>query len=1167
MSVSLLIGRSGSGKTEYCLNEIRNELKQHPDGSPIIFLVPEQMTFLSEYKLITTPDLGGMVRCQVYSFTRLAWRILQETGGLSRYHLNSVGISMLIRKIIEDKKDELKLFQRAADKNGFIQQIEQMITEFKRYCVSPQEINDKHAQLTSENKALQDKLHDLQLIYDSFEERIGDKYVHSEDYFRLLTEKVAQSSYLKEAEIYIDGFYNFTPQEYMIVEKLMQICRKVTITFTLDKPFHQLPPDELHLFRITGENYQTIYEMARVNGIEVEEIVFKEQKRWRNPSLKHLEASFETRPAKPFIGETAVQIGHAANRRAEIEGVARKIKQLVRNEGLRYRDIAILFRNGQDYQDIIETIFHDYQIPYYIDQKRTMLNHPLIELIRSSLEIINGNWRYEPIFRAVKTELLFPDSADAGLLREQMDKLENYCLAYGIQGNRWTSGKRWTYRRISGLEFTTTGQTDAEKETEQELNELREMITTPLLTLTKRFKKANNGKMLCEAMYQYIEELNIPAKLEAWSLAAEEKGELVKSREHGQVWNAVMDLLDQFVEMLGEEEVTVKRFASILEAGMETLRFTLIPPALDQVMAADLGLSRLSDIKAAFIIGVNEGVLPAKFSEDGVLADEDRDQLLKNGLKIAPGSRTRLLDEEFLAYKAFVTPADWLFISYPLANEEGKALMPSAYIKRMTDLFPDCHQHYYMTDPAELLEEEQLEYVDNPKTSLAFLTSQLQLKKRNYPIYDFWWDIYNFYLQNDQWRSGALKVFSSLHYENRTARLGEETSSDLYGENIQASVSRMELFHGCPFSHFSQHGLKLRERQIFRLEAPDIGDLFHAALKYITETVTSQKRSWSDMTREQCEILAQEAVEILAPKLQNEILLSTNRHSYIKRKLEQIISRASFILSEHAKSSGFSPIGLELGFGPKGDLPSLSFPLKNGGKMELVGRIDRVDKAEEGNGTFLRIIDYKSSAKDLNVNEIYYGLALQMITYLDIIIAHSNQLIGTEADPAGVLYFHVHNPMISASRMLTLEDIEQEIFKKFKMNGLLLGDENVIRMMDQTLDTGDSAIISAGFKKDGTISKRSKVASKQEFDYLRHYVRNVYKKTGNNIMEGNVDISPYKMKDKTPCTFCSFKSVCQFDESLDSNDYRNLDLKQKDDVLELIRKEVDKHENDDSRKA
>ncbi|MDZ5470262.1 helicase-exonuclease AddAB subunit AddB [Bacillus sp. 31A1R] len=1171
MSVRLIVGRSGSGKTSFCVNEMQEKMLQAPVRDPIIYLVPDQMTFLSEYKLITSPGLSGMIRTQVYSFTRLAWRILQETGGMSRYHLNSVGISMLIRKIVEDKKDELRLFQRAADKNGFIQQMEQMLTEFKRYCVKPEELMEKREGFfgsEGNDKVLHDKLHDLELIYKNFEDALFGKYIDSEDYFRLLTEKAALSEYLKNAEVYIDGFYSFTPQEYMIVEQLMKVCKKVTITFTLDTPFKHESPDELHLFRMSGENYQTIYEIAKLAGKQVEEVLLKDQLRYTHHSLTHLESYFDSRPAFPYEDGAVVTIAQAVNRRAEIEGIAREILQLVREQNYRFRDIALLMRNGNEYRDIIETVFHDYDIPFFIDQKRTMLNHPLVELIRSSLEIINGNWRYEPVFRAVKTELLYPLKMNPLRIREKMDRLENFVLAYGVQGNKWTKKDRWIYRRFRGLELENVVQTDSEKQVEQELNELRLMITAPILRLSRRLKKAENGRHLCEAVFLFIEELDIPVKLEKWKLEAEEQGNLVQAREHDQAWNAIMELLDQFVEMLGEEQVSLKQFASILDAGMESLKFSLVPPALDQVLAADLEKSRLSDVKAAFVIGLNEGVLPAKFSEGGLLADEDRENLLTSGLKIAASSKTRLLDEEFLAYKAFTTPSEQLFISYPMANSEGKALMPSSYIKRMTDLFPNAREHFYMSEPSELQEEDQLQYVATENTALPYLTAQLQLKKRNYPIYDFWWDVYNHYTNSMKWKEKARRVLTSLSYVNLSKNLSENVSKELYGEEIQTSVSRMELFHGCPFSHFAQHGLKLRDRQVFRLEAPDIGELFHAALKYIAETITNKQLSWNEMTRLEIENLAKEAVATLAPKLQNEILLSSNRHHYIKRKLEQIISRASLVLSEHAKASGFAPVGLELGFGPKENIPPLAFSLKNGTKMQLVGRIDRVDKAEDTSGVFLRVIDYKSSSKDLNMNEVYHGLALQMLTYLDIIITHSSALIGKEADPAGVLYFHVHNPMINASKMLTLDEIEEEIFKKFKMQGLLLGDEQVIRLMDKTLESGDSQIISAGIKKDGTLSKRSKVASKDEFNQLRSYVRNMYVKTGNRIVDGAVNISPYKMKDRTPCTFCSFKPVCQFDESLDNNQYRVLQTQSKEDVMEQMRKEMDGHgEISDTAKA
>lgn len=1163
MTVRVLTGRSGTGKTTFCIEEIQAKLAENPEGNPIIYIVPDQMTFMSDQRLLSGSNVQGMFRSQVYSFTRLAWRVLQETGGISRYHINSMGVSMLIRKIIEENKNELTLFKKVADKNGFIDQVEQLVTEFRRYTVTPEELLATKAQLagTKEStKALQDKISDLELIYEKFEERIIGNYIDGEDYFRLLAEKISESSYLQKAEIYIDGFYSFTPQEYLIIQQLMHTCEKVTITNTLD-PFSS-QNDDLSLFRMTTESFQTIQAMAKQLGVEVEVVKLAKFKKSSHPSLVHIESHFDSRPARVFTEDATIKFAESVNPRAEIEGIAREIVKLVRHKNYRYREISLLSRNLSAYQNIIETVFRDYHIPFFIDQKSRMHDHPLVELIRSSLEIFDTNWRYEPVFRSIKTELLFPLHERKNKIREKVDRLENYCLAYGIKGNKWTSKERWKYRRIKGLEFEQGVQTDAEKEFEQELNELRLSLTAPLIRLQNRLKRGKTGRAKCEALYLFLEELEVPVKMEYWKNELESKGELVKAGEHDQAWNSIVDLLDQFVEILGEEEFSTKQFATVISAGLDTLKFSLVPPALDQVLIADLEQSRLNDIKVAFVIGLNEGVFPSRFQDEGILADTDRESLQQKGMKLAPTSKTRLLDEEFLAYKAFTTPTDYLYLTYPLANDEGKSILPSTYIKRMQDLFPKAETVYYMSDPKELSEEGQLDYVVHLQTTLSYLTGQLYLKKREYPIYDFWWDVYNEYIEHPNWREPAKKVFSSLTYQNKTEKLSEQTSSELYGDTISASVSRMELFHACPFSHFATHGLKLRERQVYRLEAPAIGDLFHAALKYIAETVMHQELMWSSLTREQCESLARDAVEMLAPKLQNEILLSTNRHHYIKRKLEQIISRASLILSEHAKHSGFSPIDLELEFGPKGKLPSISFPLKNGTNMNLIGRIDRVDKAEVGDEVYLRVIDYKSSGQELNMNEVYYGLSLQMLTYLDLIITNSTILVDKKASPAGVLYFHVHNPMISSKKILTLDEIEEELLKKFKMNGLMLGEERVIQLMDETLEKGNSPIVPAGFKTDGTLTKASKVATRDDFSKMQKFVRHKYKDSGNKIISGEVGIEPYRLNDKKPCTFCSFKSVCQFDEALETNQYRQLPAYSKDEVLQLIREEANTSERD-----
>ncbi|MGD6817726.1 helicase-exonuclease AddAB subunit AddB [Metabacillus sp. 84] len=1160
MTIRFLAGRSGSGKTTMVLNEIREKLMERPDGPPIIFLVPDQMTFAMEYELAGTPGLSGMIRAQVFSFSRLSLRILQETSGAAKQMITSSGVQMMLRKIIEEEKQNFNVYGKASDKAGFIQHVETMLTEFKRYNLDPDgligSIRSIQQHMDEKERVLSGKLEDLHIIYGRLEEALAERYVDSEDTLRMLTERIEESAYLEKAEVYIDGFHQFTPMEREAVKSLAAKAERVTLTITADKLFDRHLPHELHLFRMTGMTYADFKRMAEELHIEIEEpVLLKELPRFAySPSLEHLEQNYDTRPSVPFKGAADVSICQAASHRAEVEGIARRIHYLVRKKGIRYREVAILLRNPSSYQDLIEQVFTDYGIPFFIDQKHSMLHHPLIELIRSAVEAVTGSFRYEAVFRAVKTDLLFPEGSDRQLYREKMDFLENYVLAYGINGSRWTSDKRWTYRRFRSLEGGNAV-TDEELEKEEQINELKHMVSEPLKGLADGLRKAKTGVGKASALYMFLENLNIPAKLEQLREEAEGGGRLIEGREHAQVWDAVMGLLDEFAEMIGEQCVSAEQFADMMDTGLESLKFSLVPPAMDQVLIGDMERSRFYGLKYTFAAGVNDGVIPAKPVEDGILSDEDRELLERNGVAMAPSARQQLLDENFVIYMALVSGSEHLFVSYPAADPEGKTLLPSMMVSRLEELFPKASREWLVNEPESLPEEEQLTFMPNESIALTYLSAQLQTWKKQYPVHDSWWDAYNYLIENDPSGSAAM-VVSSLFYENRAKPLKPDVTKELYGGHILGSVSRMEQFRSCPFSHFASHGLKLKEREQFRLEAPDVGQLFHSALKMISDRITELKVPWRDLTKEQCKSLSNEAVTRLAPMLQKEVLLSSSRHQYLKRKLEKIIARAAGAIAEQAKLSLFAPIGLELGFGKGGPLPPMRFKLENGYTMELTGRIDRVDSAESSQGLLLRIVDYKSSDRGLNLSEVYYGIALQMLTYLDVIISYSKSWLGVEASPAGVLYFHVHDPMIQTGSPLSLDDLEEEVFKKYKMKGLLLGEEEAIQLMDQTLESGaSSSIISAGFKKSGGFSASSAIASSEEFGLLRSHVRNEFKKIGTEITNGTTEISPYRMKDKVPCTFCPYKGVCQFDQSLKDNEYRMLPDEKNEQVLQRLKEE------------
>ncbi|WP_078381492.1 helicase-exonuclease AddAB subunit AddB [Sutcliffiella halmapala] len=1166
MSIRFLIGRTGSGKTKWCNEQILHKLQEKPEGPPIIYLVPEQMTFQSEYGIVQSPEVHGMIRAQVFSFTRLAWRILQEVGGISRFHIDQTGIHMLLRKVIEEHKGQFQVFGRSADQFGFIEQMESMVTEFKRYCITPDLLQEEivrigeDSTISDHEKMLAKKLTDILVVYRQLEHLLEGKYVDGEDYLQLLAEKIPHSSYIKEADIYIDGFHSFTPQEIEVLKQLMLHANSVIIALTLDKPYDEEPPYDLHLFRTTGTTYQKLRHLALEEGCQLgSPILMEDAYRFlASDSLRHLEQYFDVRPTVVYPTQGQVSILQAVNRRAEIEGIAREITSLVRDQGNRYKDIAVIVRNAESYIDLVNTIFKDFDIPFFVDQKRTMLHHPLVELLRSSLEVISRNWRYESVFRCVKTDFFYAVDQDMNEMREKTDKLENFCLSYGIQGKKWTMKEPWTYRRFFSIDSEGPYvQTDEELAYEREINELRDMIVEPLSMLEKRWKKSKSIMGYCKALYEYLTDLQVPQKLELRMKRAEEEGNLTAAKEHEQVWKAIIQLLDQMVELIGEQPTSMAMFTKMLESGLESLRFSLVPPAIDQVIVANFDLSRLTDIKHSFVIGVNEGVIPAKIKDEGFVSEDERELLANYGLELAPSSLERLLDDHFLVYSAFLSPTQHLYISYSLADEEGKALLPSSYIKRVKEMFPQLEEKLLLNEPGELTQEEQLTFVHTPSTTLSNLAVQLQTWMKKYPVEPIWWDVYNILLENEEWNDRTEHVLRSLFYKNEANKLTVPVSRKLYGDHMEASVSRMEKFSACAFSHFASHGLKLKDRKIYRLEAPDIGQLFHAALKHISDQLRQNGSDWKALTKQECEVLAKEAVNIIAPRLQGEILLSSNRFHYIKKKLETIITRASQILSEHSKASKFTPIGLELGFGQKEELPPIQVNLPNGVTMELIGRIDRVDKAEGTNGLLLRIIDYKSSNKALDLTEVYYGLALQMLTYLDIVITHSEGWIGSQATPAGVLYFHVHNPMIKTNGMAPEDIIEEEIFKSFKMKGLLLGDEESVRLMDQTLEQGHSQIVAAGLKSNGGFYSNSSVASEQEFTQLRDYVRKTFEEIGMKISEGETTISPYKLKNQIPCTFCSFKSFCQFDTSLEENDYRTLSNLPKEEVMEAMKRKME----------
>ncbi|MFD1039016.1 helicase-exonuclease AddAB subunit AddB [Virgibacillus byunsanensis] len=1158
MGIRFLVGRAGTGKSGRTLDEIKAKLIQDPQGPPIFYIVPDQMTFQQEYALFNEDDIHGSIRGQVVSFSRLAWRVLQETGGGTKKFISSVGIQMMLRKIIEEKQSEWQVFQKAIEKQGFLDQIEKMITEFKRYRITPEMLRLQMAEINQYvhkdpgEEALSNKLDDISYIYEKLIVALQDNYIDSEDQLQLLAEKVSDAAFLDGAEIYFDGFHRFTPKELYVVEALMNKCENITVTLTIDHPEGE-DLSELDLFYQTKETYQILKTMALENGITIEDNVVLDPENGRfkdKPSFAHLESNFDVRPAPAYSGNVPITVAESVHPRAEVEGAAQDIIRLVREEKYRFQDIAVFIRQTDIYHDLIDTIFRDYDIPVFIDEKRPMLNHALVEFVRSVLDIVDGNWRYDAIFRVLKTGFIPATDPDYPLDDDAIDELENYVLEYGIRSRkRWMGDDEWIFQRFRG--FDQTSQTDSEKEAQQRINAYRAQVVKGLERFDEEIRNVDTVHELCERVYLLLESLNVPKRLEDMRAYYDDQGQIEKGREQEQVWNAIIQLLDEMVEMAGEETMSLATFRSTIDAGFDSLKFAHVPPSMDHVTVGTVDRSRMSGIKCAYLLGVSEGVWPMKPAGDGMINEQERELLAGHGLKLAESSKRQLLDDWFYMYVAFTAPRDHLWVSYPLSDEEGKSKMPSQMIKRLEDLFPECANHLLLQDPDELTEADR--FITTPLKTRSALTAQLARNRKGYPVKPVWWHVLNWYVDNHEKYGTTYTILQSLYYQNTPKNLSEDTVKQLYPEQVKASVSRLEMYHRCSYQHFAKYSLGLDERKTYKLDAPDIGNLFHEALKKITEWIQAEGRDFSQLNKKETDGYAQKAVATLAPILQHQILHSSNRYQYIQQKLEEVIARATYVLSEQAKQSEFSPVGLELGFGEGQTLPPVTLPLDNGFELMLRGRIDRVDKALSNEDLFLRIVDYKSSAKGLNLVEVYYGLALQMLTYLDVVLSHSEQWLGVKATPAGVLYFHVHNPMVSGKQRMSDEAIENEIFKKYKMQGLLLSDEQIVKLMDTSLESGTSQIIPAGVKKNGGFYNHSKIADDTTFSSLQNHIHQIMKRAGIDMTSGGVHLNPFQHKQSVACTYCPFHSVCQFDPTLEDNNYHKLVDMKDDEILDQLR--------------
>lgn len=1124
MSLRLILGRAGSGKSTFIYREINELVASEPGGKPLWLLVPEQATSQAERNLATSGSLPGLMRARVVSFQRLAYQMLHEVAGAALVQVGELGRHMIIRRVVEQHKQELRTFYRSAQQPGFTSKLAELVSELKSCQVTPQDLATVLAEQADRlTPTLQNKLHDLALLSSHLVEQYSDTYLDAGDCLNLLAANLAKSPSLAGSPIWLDGFSGFTPQEYAVIEQMLLACPQVSISLTMPPALLGQRVRDDEVFYSPWETANRLMQLAKDLGVTIEPVAVPAEQSLRaedNAALQYLETNYFNRLAEPYPTEPDnIQIVAAGNRRAEVEAAASEILRLCREAGYRYRDISLTLRDFNDYDYLLTTVLTDFGIPHFLDKKRAVDQHPALELVRSALETVLENFPYEPVFRCLKTDL-FPCE------RDSIDMLENYVLATGIRGsNRWLDAKAWHGKA-------------ANSEVNDLINAARAQVAQHLGGLTTDLKAGTTARDYTVALYNFLDGLQVENTLFAWAEQAASKGELEAASLHTQVWSSLVGLLDELVAGLGAEELPLAEYARILDSGLEAIELGLIPPELDQVIITSLGRSRNPEVKTALVLGVSEGVLPARQAADGLFTEHERQLLASCELELGLSSERRLFNEQFLIYTALTRPSQRLWLSYPLADETGASLLPSTVIKRVRGLFPQLGIREHPLTPDNLEGNAVLPYLTHPSQALDHLAVRLREATLGRPTAPIWWDTYSYLLLSSRFRPSLLQVLASLSRRNSEAALVPAVVRRLYGKTLRASISRVERYNACPFAFFSAYGLRLEERPIYKLAALDLGNFFHDAMDRFVLELDQRQLDWGQLTEQQYGELTRDIVQELSPELQNHILDSSSRLRHIAKKLERTVERSARILGRHASRGKFRPIGVELVFGPEGQVPGLSFTLADGTRMELAGRVDRLDVATADNGQpYLRVIDYKSGSSKLTPLEVYYGLKLQLLTYLHVAETCAAGLLPPGAKGAGALYFRIHDPLQTTDQPLADAVAENLGLESYRMQGFLLNEPNAIALMDEELK-GRSQLIPITINADGSIRSSDNVWEAAELEQLRQHLEAKFIAAGEEIMAGNIAIAPYRLDKETACRFCPYTAICQFDALLPENNYR-----------------------------
>lgn len=1193
MSLQFVLGSAKFDHREMMVRQLVKAMTAQPQAQ-FFYLVPNHVKFDTEVDVLNRlsrafaqPDLYAQSQVQIFSFTRLAWYLMKNEAAYQVPRLSAAGIDMLLYRILRRHQDELRLFGGEVSQTGFITQLAKEVNELQVANLQPEDVA-RLAETTTVGD-LQAKLHDLAIVYTDFIEVTAGKYLKPADLLAQLNAYLRHQD-LHGTHIYLEQFTQLSSQEQGLITTMLERGADVTISLVLDHKITDQVPENGTLFYQSGRLYYRLYQYARARQIPVFNDLHATKLRV-SAGLVALDNYWRGEPQAGDGREPLnrnVHVMRADSRQNELAQVGRKIRAMVATkhenaaDDYHYRDFLIMTRHLDSYKTMLAPTLQQLEIPYFVDLQRSMADHPLVELIGALFELEENQYQYRDIMRILKTELILPlvdgKPMDRKAYRQAVDLTENFVLKSGYSGRRWTQRADWEYFELT--EGDAGVETDKNAGIAKQINLIHQFVAKTFPPFFKALSAANDGRSAATVLVDFLTRQGVTQQLLAWRDAALERQDVAAAAEPEQTWQTFCQMLDEYVAILGDEPFAPEDFLALLQAGFEGASYSQIPSTLDQVLVSESGMVQSQDRKVVFMIGATDLVMPDRIMTNNLLSDVDKSTMqpalneLGSDHFLTDSAVVQLGNESFLNYTAFLSAREHLFFSTPLKDDQETDLNWSNYVVRIIRHF-NLQERTYLTAP-DPESEEVRPFVSTKRRTISHviqvyrdvLTTNADHNQTGSALIKpapVWVWLRRQLTRDPEFGPLAERLLAGLSYRNLPVNLTEENVTSLYGNQIYTSISKLEEFYRNRYAYFLKYGLKLRERDVFELSAASTGEFFHAVLDGLIKAIRADQVPLASVADQALGQYLETVTKRVLDQPQFTILTSSNRMAYIQRQLISTVRQIAFAIRNQSKQSAAQPVQTEVLFGNVGKehgLKALDFQIDATHSVHVRGKIDRLDEIQVADQRYLGIVDYKSSQHKFNFGEAYYGLAMQMLTYLDAVLHNETAIVGDQdaaIQLAGALYMHIKNPVLKPKDVNA--GFEEALLKENKYRGILVDDPTLLDHLDSELQTatGTSKVYPFRRKKDGTYSggiSQSLVTNAQLERLLRHNSQLIVA-AAKDIFDGKIDLNPIRLNDKTTALqYSPYLAIMQFDAMLPENNYNDLQPLKPAEVLAKLKAEL-----------